>query len=146
MTNDPMTKECPMTNAQTLTFRSTPVPAIGHSGLDIHWSLVIGHWSFTAFLVLLPFVSTAPAQVSAPPTGANTNKVYPIDLPTVLRLANAQNLDIQIARERLKEAKANHESAVEQFFPWISPNAAFRRHENRIQAVDGTMLDVSRRK
>ncbi len=77
--------------------------------------------SLCAFAVLIQMVPTSPAQVPASPSRATTNNVYPIDLPTALRLANAQNLDIQIARERLKEAKANHESAVEQFFPWISP-------------------------
>src|SRR5580765_4174444 len=66
-----------------------------------------------AFGVVFHFVSTASAQVSALPSSGSTNKVYLIDLPTVLRLANAQNLDIQMARERLEEAKANHESAVE---------------------------------
>ena len=97
-----------------------------------------------AFAVLFHFMSTARAQVSASPANVNTNNVYPIDLPTVLRLANAQNLDIQIARERLKEAKANHESAVEQFFPWISPGAAYRRHENRIQDVVGNIIDADK--
>ena len=77
--------------------------------------------SLCAFAVLIQMVPTSPAQVPASPSRATTNNVYPVDLPTALRLANAQNLDIQIARERLKEAKANHESAVEQFFPWISP-------------------------
>src|SRR5438093_3100871 len=67
-----------------------------------------------------------------------------IDLPTALRLAGAQNLDVQIARERLAEAKANHESAVAQFVPWLSPGAAYRRHENRIQAVDGSIFDADK--
>jgi outer membrane protein TolC len=84
------------------------------------------------------------AQPSASSTNVNTNNVYPIDLPTALRLANAQNLDIQIARERLKEAKANHESAVELFLPWISPGAAYRRHENRIQDVVGNIIDADK--
>src|SRR5260370_35618506 len=81
-------------------------------------------------------------HVPVSPAAANTNKSYAIDLPTVLRLADAQNLDIQIARERLKEAKANQEGATEQFFPWVSPGAAYRRHEARIQATEGTILDV----
>jgi outer membrane protein TolC len=89
-----------------------------------------------AWLCVTPVVFAQAAVVS-------TN-VYPIDLPTVLRLANAQNLDVKIARERLNEAKANHDSAVEQFFPWIAPGAAYRRHEGEIQAVDGTMLDASK--
>src|SRR5262249_16892435 len=58
--------------------------------------------------------------------------------------AGAQNLDIQIARERLKEARANHDSAVEQFLPWISPAAAYRKHEGRTQAVDGTIIDADK--
>jgi len=93
-------------------------------------------------LVFLCLMSGLKAQDVA--SSANTNNVYPIDLPTVLRLANAQNLDIQIAREKLKEATANHDSAVEQFFPWISPGVAYRRHEGEIQAVDGTLMDVNK--
>ncbi|PYI82076.1 MAG: hypothetical protein DME26_18705, partial [Verrucomicrobia bacterium] len=62
----------------------------------LSWGLESFRW-LCAFGVLLNFVSTAAAQVSAPPTNGNTNNVYPIDLPTALRLADAQNLDIQIA-------------------------------------------------
>ncbi len=70
--------------------------------------------------------------------------VLVLDLPTVLRLANAQNLDVQIAREKLKEARANHESAAFQFFPSVSPGFSYRAHDDLIQAVDGTMIDVSK--
>ncbi len=62
-------------------------------------------------------------------------KIHPIDLPTVLQLAGAQNLDIKIAREKLTEAKANHESAREQFFPWLSPGAGYRQHNGMAQSV-----------
>ncbi len=96
----------------------------------------------SALLIYVPAAS--PAQVSGSSSGVATNNVYPIDLPTALRLANAQNLDIQIARERLKEAKANHESAVELFLPWVAPGAVYRRHENRIQDVVGNILDADK--
>ena len=96
------------------------------------------------FALLFHVVSNARAQVPPSPTLRNTNTVFPIDLPTVLRLANAQNLDIQIARERLEEARANHESAVELLFPWVSPGAVYRRHENRIQDVVGNILDADK--
>src|SRR5690242_8610383 len=49
-----------------------------------------------------------------------TNGAFTIDLPTALRLANARNLDVQIARERLREAQGERDIAVSQFFPWIS--------------------------
>jgi outer membrane protein TolC len=63
-------------------------------------------------------------------------------LPTALRLAGAQNLDVKIAQERLAEAKANHQSAVSQFFPWISPGITYRRHDDKIQDVAGNIIDV----
>ena len=59
-----------------------------------------------------------------------TNATYPLDLPTALQLAGAQNLDVQIARERLAEAQANRQSALEQFFPWISAGAAYHNCKN----------------
>jgi outer membrane protein TolC len=68
---------------------------------------------------------------------------YPIDLPTALRLAGAQNLDIQLARERLSEVQANRQSALQQFFPWITAGAAYHRRDGVAQAVPaGTISDA----
>ncbi len=68
---------------------------------------------------------------------------YPIDLPTTLRLAGAQNLDIQIAREALKEAEANRVSAIEQFFPWLSAGVSYHRRDGLAQAVPaGTISET----
>lgn len=77
-------------------------------------------------------------------TNESQEQVHAIDLPTALRLAHAQNLDIQIAYERLNEAKAAHTGAMEKFLPWMSLGWAQRRHEGRTQAVDGTLLDVDK--
>lgn len=82
------------------------------------------------------------AQSSPLPQKGGEKRVYPIDLPTVLRLAGEQNLDIQIAREKLAEARANHASAVELFFPWISPGLAYRRHDNLVQGTEGNIENV----
>ena len=65
-----------------------------------------------------------------------------IDLPTALRLAGAQNLDVQIAGEKLREAQAIHQSALAQFFPWIAPGIAYRQHDNNLQNVQGDIVDV----
>jgi outer membrane protein TolC len=65
---------------------------------------------------------------------------YIIDLATTLRLAGAQNLDVQIARERLKEAEANHSSAIEQFLPSISPGIGFHRRDGVAQAVPSGVI------
>src|SRR4051812_31232634 len=73
---------------------------------------------------------------------SSTNSLQPIDLAATLRLAGANNLDVQLARERLVEARANHESTVWQFFPWLGPGLSYRRHENFIQDVGGNIIDV----
>ena len=76
--------------------------------------------------------------------GEPTNEVHLVDLPTALRLAGAQNLDVKIARERLAEAKANHSAALAQFFPWVSPGITYRQHDDKIQDVAGSIIDVNK--
>jgi outer membrane protein TolC len=67
----------------------------------------------------------------------------PIDLPTVLRLAGARNLDVQIAREALNEAQANRQSALEQFIPSLTPGVAYHQRDGMAQAVPaGTVSDT----
>ena len=87
-------------------------------------------------IVLLILIRTGAAQTNT--------AAQPIDLPTALRLAGAQNLDVQIARERLVEAKAIHRSAVAQFFPWVSPGITYRQHDDKIQDVAGNIIDVNK--
>jgi outer membrane protein TolC len=65
-----------------------------------------------------------------------------IDLPSVLRLAGARNIDIQLAREKLAEAYAAEESAIERFFPWVAPGVTYRRHDNLIQNTEGLIEEV----
>jgi outer membrane protein TolC len=95
----------------------------------------------SAFLwpVLVGFAQTSPASVQV-----STNSTCRIDLPAALRLAGAQNLDVEIARARVAEATANWESSMWQFFPWVSVGASYRRHEGLIQNVEGRILDVDK--
>ena len=77
------------------------------------------------------------------PVSAGTNGTpHQIDLSTALRLAGAQNLDVNIAQAKLAEAKANHQSAVSQFFPWVAPGITYRQHDDKIQDVQGNLIDV----
>ena len=92
------------------------------------------HVSYLTYLTLSLLLASA----------QDTNCIFPIDLPTALRLANARNLDIQIARSRLKEAQAARESAVEQFFPWVSPGFSYRRHQDQIQDVVGNIIPADK--
>ncbi len=90
--------------------------------------------SATLSLVLAVALSAA----ETPPAGGV------IDLPTALRLAGANNLDVQIAREKVAEARAAGESVQARFLPWITPAIVVRRHENNIQAVNGPILDANK--
>jgi outer membrane protein TolC len=107
--------------------------------------------ALTFVLALDIALATAGAQQADPnathqrePNPAGAESSYPVDLPTVLRLAGAQNLDVQLARNAVDEAHANYDSAVERFLPALVPSASYLRHTGRDQAVDGNLVDVTK--
>jgi len=67
-----------------------------------------------------------------------------IDLPTALQLAGAKSLDVELARERLNEARAQESSTRARYFPWVSPSFTYRRHDGAIQDVAGNMLETGK--
>jgi len=71
----------------------------------------------------------------------NENR-YPIDLPTVLRLAGANHLDIALFREKVHEAYANALVAVEGFIPTLNPGISFARREGMQQRSTGEFIDA----
>src|SRR5712692_9867261 len=73
---------------------------------------------------------------------AASHNVLVVDLPSVLRLAGARNIDIQLAREKFAEARAAEESAIERFFPWVAPGVTYRKHDNLIQNTEGLIEEV----
>jgi outer membrane protein TolC len=93
-----------------------------------------------------PRPSVAPAtQPSASLSigGADVRPMYrellAVDLPTVLRVAAAQNLDIAQARERVEAAKGRYESSVEAVFPVIAPSLAYQHLEGVNQNANGSL-------
>ena len=92
--------------------------------------------------LLLTILAASMPALHLPSFGAQTTNgsSYPIDLPTTLRLAGAQNLDIQIARERLKEAEAERTSALERFFPWVAPGVSYHRRDGVAQGVPSGII------
>ncbi|MEX2043983.1 MAG: hypothetical protein WD941_01435, partial [Opitutus sp.] len=90
-------------------------------------------------LLLLAFVTTAGFAADASQPAPDT-----IDLPTALRLAGANNLDVQIAQEKVVEARAASDTVRAKFFPWVAPSITLRRHEENIQEVRGAIIDVER--
>ncbi len=67
-----------------------------------------------------------------------------IDLATVLRLAGEKNLAVEMARERVKEARSVLEQDKQQLLPWLAPGVGYRRHDGNIQDVVGNVFDASK--
>lgn len=84
------------------------------------------------------------ATLAGEGTENSSARTSTINLPTVLRLAGARNLDVQIASERLREAEANRAGALLQLAPVITTGASYRRHENLTQGVDGRVIDADK--
>jgi outer membrane protein TolC len=72
------------------------------------------------------------------------DKAIPIDWPTVLELARASNLDVQLASERIREAHAQVAVAKAQWWPGLKINLVWRHHEGRDQEIDGRIIEVSK--
>ena len=62
-----------------------------------------------------------------------------IDLPTVIRVANAQNLDIERARQQVEANRGRYESNVEAIFPVIAPSIAYNHFQGVGQNANGTL-------
>ncbi|MFO0907158.1 MAG: TolC family protein [Isosphaeraceae bacterium] len=79
----------------------------------------------------------------SPPTLLDPN-VRPIDLGTVLRLANVQNPQLMIARQRVVEAEALRQLAAVQILPSINLGMNYDTHTGTLQQSNGNILSVNR--
>ena len=89
-------------------------------------------------------IGAPPRGPRAPLATSSAQRELPIDLPTALRLANADNLQVALAREQIREALAGVEAARVLWLPTIRGGVSYNRHEGSIQAVDGTQFNTSR--
>lgn len=69
---------------------------------------------------------------------------YPLDLATALQLAGANNLQIALATERVREAQARLEGAEVLWIPTLRAGVGYNKHDGRLQETDGIVRDVSR--
>ncbi len=91
----------------------------------------------------------ADSPESAPPTeqepaSAAPMDLQPIDLPTALRLADAQNPEIAVARERIREALARQDLAELLWVPNLEVGPSWMRHDGQIQRSVGDVFTTSR--
>ncbi len=82
------------------------------------------------------------AGTPAPPAPA-APKVLPVSLDAVFQLAEQQNLQVAVARERLRQACAEQEIAGKSWLPDINVGAGYYRHEGGIQDQDGRLIRSS---
>lgn len=97
-------------------------------GVIRHFSFVIRH-SVTA----AAFVFISASHASDPSY---------VDLRTVMRLAGANNDEIELARARHEQAMAESKQAWQRFWPALSVGAAYRGHEGRVQDIAGGVFDA----
>jgi len=85
-----------------------------------------------------------PAPPPVPPSAPRPPPGMPIDLPTALRLANADNLQVAVAREQIRQALAAVAAANVIWLPSIRTGVNYDRHDGSIQAVQGNQFNTSR--
>jgi len=88
----------------------------------------------------------APALLHPPtplPSGGQPAAALPIGLDTVFRLAEEQNPQIALARERVNEAYAEQDIAQAKWLPDVYLGTAYYRHEGGISNEDGTITHSS---
>jgi outer membrane protein TolC len=83
------------------------------------------------------------AAAAEPPALPATN-CYPIDLPTALQLADADNLQVRLAREQVLAAYASLSQADALWLPSLRAGVHWNKHEGPLQETRGTVIDVSR--
>jgi outer membrane protein TolC len=102
----------------------------------------------SATLITLIAAVTAQAQAPTPAVSANAaistpyGEVQPIDLPTALRLAGANNLDLALVRQALVQAQAQNDAATLSFVPALNGALGYVKHNGAIQDVSGNVIDA----
>ncbi|HET6879878.1 MAG TPA: TolC family protein [Pirellulales bacterium] len=94
--------------------------------------------------VAAPSAETVPTPPPVPPSAPSAPKSLPIDLPTALRLANADNLQVAVAREQIRQALASVAAANVIWLPSIRGGVNYDRHDGSIQAVQGNQFNTDR--
>ena len=65
-----------------------------------------------------------------------------VSLPTVMKLAGANNDEIELARVRHQEAIAESKQAWQRFWPTLTLAAGYRGHEGKVQDIAGAVFDA----
>lgn len=86
-----------------------------------------------------PAAPAAKSDTAKPTSGPQT-----IDLPTALRLAGANNLDLALTREALVQATAQNDAATLGFLPSLTGGLGYYKHDGAVQDVSGNVIDATK--
>lgn len=120
-----------------LVFASSPVPTSAQTANPI--APAVTRSAVEAIPVVVKAV-VSEAEKEADQTPGR----FPIDLSAALQLAGANNLQIALARERVEESLARHDAARLLWVPSLRAGVTYTRHDGRIQATEGDVIEVSR--
>src|SRR5439155_13118480 len=86
----------------------------------------------------------APPPATLPPaTDAAPTTAVPVSLDAVMRLAEDQNAQVALARERINQAYAEQELADKRLLPDVTVGTGYYRHEGGIQLQEGPLIRSS---
>lgn len=99
-----------------------------------------------------PYEATGPLDPAASinagdgagPSTASNVPAYSLDLGGILQLADAQNPNVALARERISEAYARVERAEALWLPSMRTGLNYNHHEGAIQGVAGDVFQTNR--
>ena len=69
---------------------------------------------------------------------------YPINLATALRLAGADNWNVKLAAERVREARTRLDAAQALWLPSLVAGLGYTKHDGKLQETSGNVIEVSR--
>ena len=78
------------------------------------------------------------------PTAPPSDEAMPIDLPTALRLVDANSPTVALARDRVQEAYLRERDAELAWLPDLQAGTNYNRHDGRDQNSNGTIFEVSK--
>lgn len=84
------------------------------------------------------------AALMASPPSILPAESRPVDLNTALRLAGAENPELNLARQRVVEAAALRQYAAAQILPSINAGANYDTHTGTLQQSNGNIISVNR--
>ena len=87
-------------------------------------------------------VSAMPLHLDPDPIKPMYTELLAIDLPTVVRVALADNFDIRHARQAVHATQGRYEATVGAAFPAIVPTALFEHVEGSVRATQGNLVGV----